>query len=181
MSTEPEKQEPGHLQHAAEHERPPHKHNSVLFYLVILFAAAFLLLLMSFLMQQRTNQEALDNLQETSNSAVESLENKLKENETLKQENQELKDQLADLQEQVDTLDQTNEQLSDELENSSLAMQWFWQIDDYYARGYYTRARELIETFEEQGLQQYLPTENTTGTDRFSPAQRYEEIKEALD
>ena len=74
MSQETEKQERGRLQHAAEHERP-NKRNSVLFYLVILFAAAFVLLLMSFLMQQRANQAALDDLQQTSDSTVQSLEN----------------------------------------------------------------------------------------------------------
>ena len=73
MSQETEKQERGRLQHAAEHERP-NKRNSVLFYLVILFAAAFVLLLMSFLMQQRANQAALDDLQQTSDSTVQSLE-----------------------------------------------------------------------------------------------------------
>ena len=78
MSQETEKQERGRLQHAAEHERP-NKRNSVLFYLVILFAAAFVLLLMSFLMQQRANQAALDDLQQTSDSTVQSLENMLQD------------------------------------------------------------------------------------------------------
>ena len=90
------------LQHAAEHEKPT-KRNPVLFYLMILFAAAFLLLLMSFLMQHRANQEAMNNLQETSNSAVESLENKLKENEELKA--------------QVDQLEEENQQLAQQLES----------------------------------------------------------------
>ena len=85
------------LQHAAEHERP-NKRNSVLFYLVILFAAAFVLLLMSFLMQQRANQAALDDLQQTSDSTVQSLENMLQENESLKEQN-------AELQAQVDALE----------------------------------------------------------------------------
>ena len=68
-----EEQEMQHLQHEAEHARP-HKKVSVMGYLAILFAAAFVLLLMSFLMQQRANQAALDDLQQTSDSTVQSLE-----------------------------------------------------------------------------------------------------------
>ena len=84
MSTDSDKQERSRLQHEAEHERP-HKRSSVLLYLVILFAAAFLLLLMSYFMQQRANQEAMDKLEQTSDSATQSLENILQENETLVQ------------------------------------------------------------------------------------------------
>ena len=80
MSTDSDKQERSRLQHEAEHERP-HKRSSVLLYLVILFAAAFLLLLMSYFMQQRANQEAMDKLEQTSDSATQSLENILQENE----------------------------------------------------------------------------------------------------
>ena len=69
MSTDSDKQERSRLQHEAEHERP-HKRSSVLLYLVILFAAAFLLLLMSYFMQQRANQEAMDKLEQTSDSAT---------------------------------------------------------------------------------------------------------------
>ena len=83
MSAERDPHQGGALQHDAEHERP-HKKNSVLFYLMILFAAAFLLLLLSYFMQQRVNQEALDDLEQTSNSAVESLENLIAERDALK-------------------------------------------------------------------------------------------------
>ena len=70
------------LQHEAEHTRGPKK-SPVTLYLTILFGAAFLLLLLSFFMQQRTNEAAMDQLQQTSNSAVESLENLLSERDEL--------------------------------------------------------------------------------------------------
>ena len=101
MSTDSDKQERSRLQHEAEHERP-HKRSSVLLYLVILFAAAFLLLLMSYFMQQRANQEAMDKLEQTSDSATQSLENILQENETLKVENEALSQQVAQLQEALE-------------------------------------------------------------------------------
>ena len=170
------------LQHEAEHAKPG-KRNPVLFYLVILFAAAFLLLLMSYLMQQRSNQIAMDNLQATSNSASQSLENIINERDSLSQ-------QVGELEAQVDSLEGQLSQARDEARQAQeaseeaarqlRAMEYFWQIDDYYARGYYSQARALIETFEAQGLKEALPAENTTGTDRFSPAQRYAEIYDAL-
>ena len=89
MSHDTDSEQRGALQHEAEHASPG-KRNSVLIYLVILFAAAFLLLLLSYFMQQRANQEAMANLQQTSDSTVESLENMLQENESLKEQNEDL-------------------------------------------------------------------------------------------
>ena len=40
--------------------------------------------------------------------------------------------------------------------------------------------QELIASFEAAGLTDALPRENTTGTDRFSPADRYQEIREKV-
>lgn len=170
------------LQHEAEHSKPG-KRNPVLLYLVILFAAAFLLLLMSYLMQQRSNQAALDNLQQTSDSAVQSLDNLIQERDALAEQVSDLESQVSKLESDLDDAQREAEQAQTENEQTAQqlkAMEYFWQIDDYYARGFYSQARSLIETFEAQGLKEALPAENTTGTDRFSPAQRYEEIYNAL-
>lgn len=183
MSAEQDKHDRGRLQHDAEHERP-HRRGSVLFYLVILFAAAFLLLLMSYFAQQRANEAAIDDLEQTSSSAVQTLDQILSERDQLKEQAEELE---ARNQEQTAELERRAQEagaLTRELEAQARAleaMQWFWQIDDYYARGYYTQARQLIEEFEGLGLADSLPGENTTTTDRFSPAQRYGEIFDALD
>ena len=85
------------LQHEAEHTRP-RKRGSVMVYLAILFAAAFLLLLMSYFMQQRINRETLDDLQKTSTSAVQSLDNLIAERDRLVQERQTLEEQLEELE-----------------------------------------------------------------------------------
>lgn len=170
------------LQHAAEHAKPGKK-NPVLFYLVILFAAAFILLLMSYRMQQRSNQAAMDNLQQTSNSAVQSLENLIAERDALAEQVKEIEEELDQKQSELEQSQVANKELqsqSEMLARQLKAMEYFWQIDDYYARGYYRQARELIETLEAQNLHTALPAENTTGTDRFSPAQRYQEIRDAL-
>lgn len=170
------------LQHAAEHAKPGKK-NPVLLYLVILFGAAFVLLLMSYRMQQRSNQVAMENLQQTSNSATQSLENLIRERDALSEQVQEMEETIDTLEQELDSTQQQQNQLESqtaELARQLKAMEYFWQIDDYYARGYYTQAEALIEVMEEQGLQTALPEENTTGTDRFSPAQRYQEIRDAL-
>ena len=176
-----DKQTRGQLQHDAEHEKP-NKSNPVDFYLMILFAAAFVLLLMSLMMQRRANQEAIDNLQQTSNSATESLQNTIAQNEALKEQVAALEaaqsvdqstiasqeDQINDLQDQVD-----------ELTQASTALDWFWQINEAYVRGRYSLARSLIEEMGQE-LPESLPRESATDNDRFSPYDRYQEIYEAL-
>ena len=57
-------------------------------------------------------------------------------------------------------------------------------MDEAYVRGRYGLCRDLIQEMEDvtQGtaLKDYLPTESATDTDRFSPAQRYQEIYDSL-
>lgn len=178
---ESEQQERSRLQHEAEHEKPA-KRNPVLFYLMILFAAAFLLLLMSFLMQRRANQEAIDNLQETSNSATQSLENTLKQNEELTKQVEDLQTAVSENQQTIRDQDNQLEDLEKETETltkRSQAMDWFWQINEAYVRGRYTLARSLIEEMGEE-LPQYLSKESVTDNGRFSPYDRYQEICDAL-
>ena len=176
-----DKQERSHLQHAAEHEKPS-KRNPVVFYLLVLFAAAFLLLLMSFLMQRRANQEAINNLEQTSNSATQSLENTLRQNETLSKQVEDLQtamsENLQTIREQEDRLEALEEEHK-ALTKATQALDWFWQIDEAYVRGRYTLARSLIEEMGQE-LPEYLPKESITDNDRFSPYDRYQEIYEAL-
>ena len=63
-------------------------------------------------------------------------------------------------------------------------MDYFWQLNEGYIRGRYGLCRDLIQAMEDASsgspLKDHLPTESTTDTDRYSPAQRYQEIYEAL-
>lgn len=176
-----EKQERGRLQHAAEHEKP-NKRNPVLFYLMILFAAAFLLLLMSFLMQRRANQEAITNLQETSNSATQSLENTVQQNEELTKQVEDLEKAVSDNQNTIRDQEKELKDLQgqvDDLTKSTQALDWFWQINEAYSRGRYAQARSLIQEMGEE-LPNYLPKESVTDNGRYSPYDRYQEIYNAL-
>lgn len=59
-------------------------------------------------------------------------------------------------------------------------MDWFWQIDEAYVLGRFSLCRDLIQSLEDGGLVEYLPQDSITDNDRFSPALRYQEIREAL-
>lgn len=168
------------------HGQQRRRQRSVFQYVAILFGAAFLLLLVTFLMERRQyeqiqeeNQEQIDDLRQ-SVSAVQSLEELYSENAALREQVDELETQLEQSQEQAGNLAQANEALSLQLERTGQAMDWFWQIDEAYVRGRYSLCRDLMENLEEAGLAVYLPRESITDNGRYSPHDRYQEIRDAL-
>lgn len=168
------------------HGQQRRRQRSVFQYVAILFGAAFLLLLVTFLMERRQyeqiqeeNQEQIDDLRQ-SVSAVQSLEELYSENAALREQVDELETQLEQSQEQAGDLAQANEALSLQLERTGQAMDWFWQIDEAYVRGRYSLCRDLMENLEEAGLAVYLPRESITDNGRYSPYDRYQEIRDAL-
>ena len=165
------------LQHQAEHTRP-RRRMSVLGYLLVLFAVAFLLLLLAYLQQQRANAEATDALKQ-SVSAVDTIEKMIAENEQLRDQVEQLEAETTTLGQENQSLKTLTDNLTARLEKTQAAMDYFWQVDEAYVRG-----RDLIQEMEDvtQGtaLKDYLPTESATDTDRFSPAQRYQEIYDSL-
>lgn len=168
------------------HGQQRRRQRSVFQYVAILFGAAFLLLLVTFLMERRQyeqiqeeNQEQIDDLRQ-SVSAVQSLEELYSENAALREQVDELETQLEQSQEQAGNLAQANEALSLQLERTEQAMDWFWQIDEAYVRGRYSLCRDLMENLEEAGLAVYLPRESITDNGRYSPYDRYQEIRDAL-
>lgn len=185
MRDRPSAAAPRHLQHEAEHTKPPKK-VSVLSYLTILFLAAFLLLLLALLMQERTIGQSPPD-QTAALTPAQSVETVLENNRTLLEENQALQEKVQSLEEanrdlttQADALEEQTQALSEELTRTRWAMDYFWQIDEAFALGRYDRCRGLIQTVEEQGLKDALPTESVTDNGRFSPLDRYQEIYDAL-
>lgn len=154
MNTEQEHTSPEDLQHEAEHTQPPHKRGSVMIYLAVLFAAAFLLLLMSYFMQQRANREAMDDLQKSSSSAVESLENIITERDQLAQERQSLQEQLSEaqreaenLRSQLDAADQelrSVEEVAEQAQAELQALTRLNQIRTLYNQYRNREAREIL-------------------------------------
>ena len=155
------------------------KRYSVFRYIAILFAAAFVLLLYTFMMERRQSQQQIDDLKQ-SNSAAQTLQGLIDENGQLKTETNQLEEQVKELQNQLAAAEEEKGLLQTQLQSeqkSNLAMDWFWQINDASVRGKTKLCRELITALEEAKLQDYLPKENATGTDRFSPYDRYMEIR----
>lgn len=184
MSQEPEQlgdQDPGSLQHAAEHEKA-HKKPSVLTYLVILFAAAFLLMAWSYFMQQRASNETIEGLKE-SVSAMQSVDMLQQANAALEKRVEELTAQAAELQRQSEALEGENAALQAQTERqaqSAQAMDWFWRIQREVSRGRYSSARTLVERFQASGLDAALPTDHPADADGPSPAEQYQEILDML-
>lgn len=167
------------------------RQRSVVFYIVILFLAAFVLLFLSFMMERRQNAENLDNLNQSmsglkeSVSAMQSVQQLYEENAALKEQVQELEDQLDEALKEIDGLTDTLSQQEHILDQTKQAMDWYWQVDEAYVRGRYTLCRELIQVLEDDSngktpLKEYLPTQSYTDNGRFSPADRYQEIYDAL-
>ena len=175
----PQEEGPISLQHDAEHVKPRNKQQSVLIYLVILFAAAFLLMALSYFMQRRTSNATIEGLRE-SVSAMQSVEDIQAENQALKDQISDLEEQLAQSEQARDDLEALTDSLSLQQAQLTRAMDLFWQIDEAYVRGRYTLCLELIQKMEDassgNSLKEYLPTESTTNNDRYSPADRYQEI-----
>lgn len=174
---QPQKQE-------EEKKTPVQRKNSVFQYLSVLFGAAFLLLLLTFAMERRQNAllleqnaQEIDNLQNQSVSAVQSLENLYAQNDALREKVAQLEQAL----EQAKTESQTQAALkAEQTEKTLAAMDWFWQLDEAFVRNQKSLCRRIIRTMEEAALVDYLPTESVTNNGRFSPADRYQEIYEAL-
>ena len=178
MSQTPEhehEEESVSLQHDAEHEKPK-KQQSVLIYLVILFAAAFLLMALSYFMQRRSSDATIEDLRESVTS-MQSVGDIQTQNENLRQQVAALEAQLEETERELQGL---TEDLASRQNRLTRAMDLFWQIDEAYVRGRWTLCRQLIARMEDTAngaaLKEDLPRESTTDNDRFSPADRYQEI-----
>ena len=97
-----------------------------------------------------------------------------------RQQEETLRAEVAALEEQLEEAEVRLREIQEQLDQEDLALQamhWFWQLNDAYVRGRTAQCRTLITSMEEAGLQEALPRENVTGTDRFSPYDRYMEIR----
>lgn len=155
------------------------RQNSVFRYIAILFAAAFVLLLFTFMMERRQSKQQIDDLKQSA-SAVQTLQGLMTSNEELKDQVEDLQSQAAELQQKINQLEQEKaavQQETAEQEKSVQALDWFWQINEAYVRGKYSLCRKLIQSLEEANLQDTLPKVSITNNERFSPYDRYMEIR----
>lgn len=155
------------------------RRRSVFRYIGVLFMAAFILLLYTFMMERRQSQQQIDDLKQ-SNSAAQTLQGLISENGQLKEQVAQLEAQAKGLADQLAAARAETSSVQEQAqaeEKAVQAMHWFWQINEASVRGKTKLCRELITAMEEAKLQDYLPKENITGNDRFSPYDRYMEIR----
>lgn len=177
-------QERANLQHQAEHTRP--RRPALAGYLVVLFAVAFLLLLMAYFQQQRQSSQAANDALKQSTSAVQSIQTLMDESKALREENEALKEQVKELEQNLSAVETFSAEVQNDREGADRAvkaMGYFWQIDEAYVRQRYTLCRDLIRQFEaeQHNGPSALPQEDYPADNgRFSPAERYKEIYDAL-
>lgn len=154
----------------------------VVVYIMILFIAAFLLMALSFLMHQRSNTEALGELQ-SSVSAMQEIQ-------TSQEKIIALQDELAALENQLIAAKDEKEDLEDELADASGALNELnsrfsaqaalYTLMQQYAARDYDACLATIAKMEANGWPVLLgdvPPE--TGVT--PPSQRYQELKEAVE
>lgn len=143
--SEEKQNKPQELANVPKKTEKPQK--PVIIYIMILFIAAFLLMALSFLMHQRSNTEALGQLQNSMTA--------MQEIQATQEKNIELQDQLADTQDELDkTIAAYDGQLTalvGDLDQKQLAldaMTNLYLLQQSYSAGEYEACREIIEFME---------------------------------
>lgn len=158
---------------APEEELNPGRKKPVVVYIMILFIVAFLLMAVSFFMHQRNNAEVIGRLQ-TSVSA-------LQEVQATQDENIRLQEELSKAEEDNDSL---HSQLTDavtakdEAKENAAALLALYTLQQQYAAKDYDACRQTIQGMEDTGQSTLLPGSGDSGVT--SPAQRYQQLKEAV-
>ena len=146
----------------------------VVIYIMILFLAAFLLMALSLLMHQRSNTEALGQLQNSVNAmqAVQETQDKII---GLQEELSQAREEQESLQEQLDA---SQEKILDSQKQAD-ALLGLYSLQQAYLSGDYDACSEILQSMEDQGLPPLLSDEpGISGTT--APAERYQQLKEAV-
>ena len=157
----------------ASSETPETGKKPVIIYILILFLAAFLLMFLSMLSHQRSNTEALGQLQ-NSVSAI--------------QEIQATQEQIIELQKRLDKTETERDEAKEELkvisdsisdlEKTSQALLALYNLQQEYLTGNLDGCRVTLQEISDQGLESLLPKTAPEGIT--APAQRYQELREAI-
>lgn len=154
-------------------ESAPRSKKPVIVYIMILFIVAFLLMALSFFMHQRSNTEALGNLQDSVTA--------MQEVQAIQEQVIDLQEELAQARKEIDTLKGTlEEQRSglDEAQREQDALLALYTLQQQYSAGDYDACRQTLQSMDDQNLVELLPQE--IGSDVTAPSQRYQQLKEAI-
>ena len=147
----------------------------VVVYIMILFIVAFLLMALSFFMHQRSNTEALGELQHsvTAMQEVQATQEKIIE----------LQEELSQAQEDIADLEDAGQETQDKLdaaETESQALLELYTLQQQYAAGDLEACRKTIEEMVSAGYDTVLPVESPE-KDVTSPASRFAQLQEAVE
>lgn len=161
-----------------EEKRPQSK--PVIVYIMILFIAAFLLMALSFLMHQRSNSEALGELQDSVTAMQEVQANQ--------EQIIDLQKQLADAEDEINAMEETHEQelqaQQDALKSRELelkALMDLYRLQQAYSNQNYELCQKIISEMETSGLVNNLPTAVSSNEPVTPPNVRFEQFKEAVE
>lgn len=146
----------------------------VVVYIMVLFIAAFLLMAWSFASHQRSNTEALGQLQNSFN-AMQEVQATQDRMIALQKELAESKEIAESLQTALDGATDTASHTEYRLERTQEAMEWFWQLDEKYVLEDLDACRTILAEMNqnpEDPLSEYLTP---------LAAERYQEISEELE
>lgn len=152
----------------------------VVIYIMILFIAAFLLMALSFLMHQRSNSEALGQLQNSVSAMQEvqaTQERIIALQEELAQAEKELDDQKASYEK---ALQSANDE-TDACREVTEALTGLYCLQQEYSAKDYESCRDIIRQMEEKKYPALLPGTVSAGSGITPPGERYQELKEAVE
>ncbi len=157
----------------ASSETPGTGKKTVIVYILILFLAAFLLMFLSLLAHQRSNAEALGKLQ-SSVSAIQEIQ-------TTQEQIIELQKRLDETEAERDAAKAELKAVADgiaDLEKTAQALLALYDLQQEYLTGNLDGCRITLQEMSDQHLDVLLPSTTTEGVT--PPAQRYQELKEAI-
>ena len=160
-------------------EEQPHRSGKpVLIYIMILFIAAFLLMALSFAMHQRSNQQAMGELESSFMTTIKDMQADQDKLLVLQDKLSDTENQLQDTQEQLTASETTLA----ETEALFAAQQQLYCLQQEYASGDYAGCKIMIDKMEESGAAELLsPTPLSTDSGSVTaPYVRFQQLKAAV-
>ncbi len=160
-----------------EEDLTPKGKKPVVVYIMVLFIAAFLLMAWSFASHQRSNTEAIGELQ-SSVTAMRSVQDKML---TLQDELEEAQDEIEELGREASLRDSEREAYNRQYQ----ALANLYTLERLYRQENLENCRKVIDRMEEEDLAVCLsdnlpPSERELGL-TVSPRERYHQLKEAVE
>ena len=154
------------------------KTKPVFIYIMILFIAAFLLMALSFAMHQRSNTEAMGQLQTSIHATMEDIQDAQLKITDLEKELVTTKESLEDAEAKADDAQSKLDAAEAELE----AILALYTIQQKYSAGDYEGCAALIQEMEASGLDQLLPSAqmSTSAGSVTAPFVRLQQFKAAV-